>query len=353
MQNNRVMSEGLTYRDAGVDIEEGERLVELISPLVQETFRKEVLTGIGGFSGLFSLDTARYPDPVLVSGTDGVGTKLKIAFMADRHDTVGVDLVAMCVNDILTSGAEPLFFLDYFATGRLTAEKARDVISGIARGCREAGCALIGGETAEMPGFYPDGEYDLSGFAVGVVNRNSIIDGTAIAESDRIIGLRSAGLHSNGFSLVRKLFFEIHKFRIDQHVEQLGRPLGEELLEPTRIYVRGVLELLREGIHLKGMAHITGGGISGNLSRILPEGCRAEISRDSLPRLPVFELISDLGKVEFVEMERTFNLGIGYIIIVPETDADNSIHILKESGYESSIIGVINKGGKGVVYVQD
>ncbi len=353
MQNNRVMSEGLTYRDAGVDIEEGERLVKLISPIVQETFRKEVLTGLGGFSGLFSLDTTRYPDPVLVSGADGVGTKLKIAFMADRHDTVGVDLVAMCVNDILTSGAEPLFFLDYFATGRLSADKARDVISGIARGCKDAGCALIGGETAEMPGFYPDGEYDLSGFAVGVVNRNSIIDGTGIAGSDRIIGLRSSGLHSNGFSLVRKLFFEVHKLSIDQQFDQLGKPLGEVLLEPTRIYVRGVLGLLRAGIPVNGMAHITGGGISGNLARILPGGCRAEISRDSLPRLPIFELISDLGKVDFAEMERTFNLGIGYIIIVPEAYSERALHVLNEDGYESSVIGMINKGGKGVFYVQD
>ncbi|RMG02798.1 MAG: phosphoribosylformylglycinamidine cyclo-ligase [Nitrospirae bacterium] len=346
-----VEQKGITYKDAGVDIDEGERFVKIISPLVKETFRREVLTGIGGFGSLFSLDTSRYTDPVLVSGTDGVGTKLKIAFMVDRHDTVGIDLVAMCVNDILTLGAEPLFFLDYFATGKLNPEKASEVVKGIARGCLEAGCSLIGGETAEMPGFYDEGEYDLSGFAVGVVNRDCIIDGSKISPEDHIIGIKSNGLHSNGFSLVRKLFFEVNRYSPEHIFEELGVPLWEELLRPTRIYVKGIKKVLESKIPVKGMAHITGGGISGNLVRILPDGVRAEIDRSSLPELPIFSLIRNLGMLDFTEMEKTFNIGTGFIIISEPGVSDSIMSILKDEGYEPYLLGIIKEGQKGVFYV--
>lgn len=253
------MSKTLTYKKAGVDIDEGERFVRRISPMVKKTFRPEVITDIGSFSALFKLDK-KYKNPVLVSGTDGVGTKLKIAFMMGKHDTVGIDLVAMCVNDILTSGAEPLFFLDYFATGKLKSEKAFEVIKGIVKGCKDAGCSLIGGETAEMPGFYSEGEYDLSGFAVGVVDKKNIIDGSKIKAGDAIIGLASSGLHSNGYSLVRKIFFDVKKMDISSYVPDLGRTIGAELLKPTTIYVKAV-KGLKDKITIKGMAHITGGGI--------------------------------------------------------------------------------------------
>jgi len=266
-----------TYKNAGVDIDEGERFVKLISPLVKRTFRPEVLTDIGSFGALFNLDTSKHKEPVLVSGTDGVGTKLKVAFMANKHDTVGIDLVAMCVNDILTSGAEPLFFLDYFATGRLNAEDAVSVIEGITKGCEMAGAALVGGETAEMPGFYPDGEYDLSGFAVGVVDRQKIINGSEVAKGDVVIGVASNGLHSNGYSLVRKVFFEKEGMDLASNVEEFGHSLGDELLRPTAIYVKPIMELLENKVNIKAMAHITGGGIADNLPRALPQGLGAVI----------------------------------------------------------------------------
>lgn len=345
------MENGITYRSAGVDIDEGERFVRLISPLVKETFRTEVLTGLGSFGALFELDICRYRRPVLVSGTDGVGTKLKVAFICDRHDTIGIDLVAMCVNDILTSGAEPLFFLDYFATGRLDADKGKDVIKGIIKGCMEAGCSLIGGETAEMPGFYSHDEYDMAGFAVGVVEKEDIVDGKNIAGGDIIIGITSSGLHSNGYSLVRRVFFDLKRMRPDSHIDEFGRTLGEELLEPTRIYVRAYNLLREKALRVKAMANITGGGISGNLPRALPEGFKAVIRKDSWPEKPVFKLIRRAGNVPDDEMRRTFNLGIGYIIIVPESGADEVVSLLNSSGYESFIIGEIKKGQKGVEYV--
>ncbi|HDO35828.1 MAG TPA: phosphoribosylformylglycinamidine cyclo-ligase [Nitrospirae bacterium] len=344
------MSDGLTYKASGVDVDEGERFVKLISPLVKETFRKEVLTGLGGFGALFELDTGRFKRPVLISGTDGVGTKLKIAFMADRHDTVGIDLVAMCVNDILTSGAEPLFFLDYFATGRLSAETGKEVVKGIVRGCREAGCALIGGETAEMPGFYSAGEYDLSGFAVGIVEKDEIIDGSSVDTGDAVVGISSSGLHSNGFSLVRNLFFNRNKMEIDSYMEVLGRTLGEELLEPTRIYVNAFNLLRDKGIGVKAMAHITGGGISGNLPRALPAGKRALLRRGSWKEPPIFDVIRRLGNISEKEMEKTFNLGIGYIIILSADEAERAVSVLKGPIYESFIIGDIKNGEKGIEY---
>ncbi len=343
------MTEETTYKTAGVDIDEGERFVKMISPLVRKTFRPEVLTDIGSFGALFRLDISKYRDPILVSGTDGVGTKLKVAFMADRHNTVGIDLVAMCVNDILTSGAEPLFFLDYFATGKLSPEKAAHVIEGIVEGCREAGCALVGGETAEMPGFYKDGEYDLSGFAVGVVDRSRIIDGSAVTPGDSLVGLLSTGLHSNGYSLARKVFFEIGKMDVSTHVSELGGSLGDELLKPTRIYVKA-FNVLKDRLRPKAIAHITGGGIPGNLPRVFPEGTGALIRKGAWPVPPVFRVIQEMGNVPAQDMARTFNMGIGCIMVVPEESSGEAVSSLKEAGFDSYIIGSVAKGKREVKY---
>jgi len=341
--------EEFTYKKAGVDIDEGDRFVRLISPVVKKTFRPEVLTDIGSFGALFKLDTLRYKDPVLVSGTDGVGTKLKIAFMADKHDTVGIDLVAMCVNDIITLGAEPLFFLDYFATGKLDADKAKDVVKGIADGCSEAGCSLIGGETAEMPGFYQDKEYDLAGFAVGVVEKSGIVTGERIEAGDAIIGIASSGLHSNGYSLARKIFFDVAHFEVDKYVPELNASLGEILLAPTRIYVNAV-KALKERADIKGMAHITGGGITGNVPRILRDGLTAVIKENSWPVPPVFNVLKALGNVPDSDMKKTFNLGIGYVIVVPEEVSDLSISNLKHYGFDAYHIGFVEKGGGKIRY---
>jgi phosphoribosylformylglycinamidine cyclo-ligase len=339
----------LTYKKAGVDIDEGERFVRLISPMVKTTFRPEVLTDIGSFNALFKIDLKKYKKPVLVSGTDGVGTKLKIAFMLGRHDTVGIDLVAMCVNDILTSGAEPLFFLDYFATGKLKPEKAAEVIRGIVRGCKDAGCSLIGGETAEMPGFYSGDEYDLSGFAVGIAEYGKIIDGSRIREGDLIIGIASNGLHSNGYSLVRKVFFDFKKMNAGSTISELGTTLGNELLKPTKIYVKAVMAL-KNKITVKGMAHITGGGIPGNVPRMLPKGISAHIETGSWPVPKIFSLLREAGKVPEDDMRRTFNMGIGYVIVVPKTRAGETLSLLHTSGYKAYIIGKTGKGGYGVRY---
>ncbi|MBT3640750.1 MAG: phosphoribosylformylglycinamidine cyclo-ligase, partial [Acidiferrobacteraceae bacterium] len=302
----------LTYRDAGVDIEAGESLVERIKPLVQKTQRPECLGNIGGFGGLFELPIDRYRRPVLVSGTDGVGTKLKLAVMLDRHDTIGIDLVAMCVNDVLVLGAEPLYFLDYFATGRLSPEHAQSVIAGIASGCEAAGAALIGGETAEMPGMYSPGDYDLAGFCVGVVEKDQIIDGSHIRAGDQILGLASSGLHSNGYSLARAV--------LERSSATLGQPigettLGEALLAPTRIYVRPILALLK-AVPIHGIAHITGGGLSGNIPRILPDNCDCRIDATAWPRPEIFQWLQSEGSIDDTEMLRTFNCGIGLVIIV-------------------------------------
>ncbi len=337
--------EELTYKKAGVDIDEGDRFVSLISPLVKKTFRPEVMTDIGSFGALFKLDIGKYKEPVLVSGTDGVGTKLKVAFMANKHDTVGIDLVAMCVNDILTLGAEPLFFLDYFATGKLDAEKARDMVKGIAEGCRESGCSLIGGETAEMPGFYRKDEYDLAGFAVGVVDKPDIVDGSKIEAGDALIGIASSGLHSNGYSLARKVFFDAAGFSIDKRIDALGMTVAEELLKPTRIYVKAV-QSLKGRVEARGMAHITGGGITGNVPRILRNGLTACIKEGSWPVPPVFRLIRELGNVPDADMKKTFNMGIGYVIVVPTKDSELSVSLIKQYGFDAYHIGFIQKGGK-------
>jgi len=343
------MNSELTYKRSGVDIEEGDKFVSLISPMVKKTFRPEVMSEIGFFSALFKLDMTKYKEPVLVSGTDGVGTKLKIAFMTDKHNTIGIDLVAMCVNDILTTGAEPLFFLDYLATDKLQKEKASKIIEGIVKGCEEAGCSLIGGETAEMPGFYHEGEYDVAGFSVGIVERGRIINGSTIREGDVIIGLESNGLHSNGYSLVRRLFFDIKKMDIDTHIPELGVKLGEELIRPTRIYVKAFMAL-RDNLEIKGMAHITGGGIPGNLPRILPEGIRANIKIGSWSVPPIFELIKKVGNIADDEMKKTFNMGIGYIMVVSEEASGNAILLLNKAGFRAFIIGNTKKGGRGVRY---
>lgn len=337
----------LTYKKAGVDIDAGERFVRMITPLARKTFRPGVMTDIGSFGALFRLDRRKYREPVLVSGTDGVGTKLKVAFVMDRHDTIGIDLVAMCVNDILTSGAEPLFFLDYFATGKLDPETAVEVMRGIAEGCKQAGCSLIGGETAEMPGFYERGEYDLSGFAVGAVEQGKIIDGRRIRAGDAIIGVASNGLHSNGYSLARKVLLETKKASLRKVLGETGRKLGDELLMPTRIYV-GAFNALRSKVDIKGMAHITGGGIPGNLSRILPEGKGAIINQRSWSVPPIFEIIKEYGEVPDVEMRKTFNMGIGFIFVVDEGRKDTTIRILKRKGFGAYLLGYVEKGIKGV-----
>lgn len=341
-------NKSITYKKSGVDIDEGDRFVDLIKPLVRKTFRSGVMTDIGSFGAFFKL-SPKHKNPVLVSGTDGVGTKLKIAFMADKHDTVGIDLVAMCVNDILTCGAEPLFFLDYFATGKLKPEKAAQVVKGIATGCAEAGCALVGGETAEMPGFYEPGEYDLAGFAVGVVDRKKLIDGKSISPGDAVIGIASSGIHSNGYSLVRKVLFDAHKMGLRKVIPDLGVSLSEELLRPTRIYVKA-FQAVNKKIEIRGMAHITGGGIPGNLPRVFPKGLGAEIFEDSWPISPVFDMVRRLGNVPEEDMRRTFNMGLGYMMIIKSEDVKKTLSILYRNGYESFYIGNIKKGIRGVRY---
>ncbi|ABC81029.1 phosphoribosylformylglycinamidine cyclo-ligase [Anaeromyxobacter dehalogenans] len=335
----------LTYRDAGVDIDEGDRLVDLIKPHARPTLRPEVLGGIGGFGGLFALDVKKYREPVLVSGTDGVGTKLKVAFAADRHDTVGIDLVAMCVNDIAVVGAEPLFFLDYYATGKLSAEQGAEVVKGIAEGCRQAGCALIGGETAELPGFYARGEYDLAGFAVGCVDRPRIVDGTRVARGDVVIGIASSGLHSNGFSLARKALLD--RYPLDHRFEGLGgRTLADALLEPTRIYAKDVLALLDQ-VPVRAFAHITGGGLPGNVPRTLPDGTRAVLEEKRWPRPAIFDVVEREGQVPRDEMYRTFNMGLGLVAVVAPGDEAAAHAALRARGLEAWTVGAIEAGGPG------
>jgi phosphoribosylformylglycinamidine cyclo-ligase len=332
----------LTYRDAGVDIDEGDRLVELIKPLARPTLRPEVVAGIGGFGGLFALDLARWKEPVLVSGTDGVGTKLKIAFAAGRHDTVGIDLVAMCVNDIAVVGAEPLFFLDYFATGKLSAEQGATVVKGIAEGCRQAGCALIGGETAELPGFYVQGEYDLAGFAVGCVERSRLVDGRAVSPGDVVLGVASSGLHSNGYSLARKALLETHP--LDWRPPELaGRTVADALLEPTRIYAKDVLALLGAA-PVKALAHITGGGLPGNVPRNLPDGTKAVLDARRWPRPAIFDLIQREGEVPWDDMFLTFNMGLGLVVVVAPSAVAAAQAALAERGLASFVVGGIETG---------
>jgi len=327
----------LTYKDAGVDIDAGNELVERIKPLVKRTMRPEVLAGLGGFGGMFALPPGRYREPVLVSGTDGVGTKLMLAQHLNRHETIGIDLVAMCVNDVLVQGAEPLFFLDYFACGKLDNDVASAVIGGIAEGCLQAGAALIGGETAEMPDMYAEGEYDLAGFTVGAVERADLIDGSGIAVGDAIIGIASSGPHSNGYSLIRKVLDRVPNEQID------GCPASERLLRPTRIYVKPILSLM-QSIRVKGLAHITGGGITENIPRILLGSVDAEIETGSWSRGPVFDWLAEHGNIELSEMRRTFNCGVGMVVIVDAADAESTVQILAEQAESAWQIGQIVAG---------
>jgi phosphoribosylformylglycinamidine cyclo-ligase len=331
---------GTTYKDSGVDIDAGDALVERIRPMAARTQRPEVLSGVGGFGGLFALPPGRWKEPVLVAGTDGVGTKLRVAFAAGRHATIGIDLVAMSVNDVLTSGAEPLFFLDYFATSRLDVEQAAAVVSGVAEGCAQAGCTLLGGETAELPGFYARGEYDVAGFCVGVVERSRLLTGRTIRPGDALLGLASSGLHSNGFSLARRVLLDDAHLSLEGRVEGLGRSLADELLEPTRIYVKDVLAL-REKVDVRGLAHITGSGIPGNLPRCLPEGTRAVLHASHWPRPPLFDVISRLGQVEPEEMFRTFNMGLGMVCVVPEAEVGAALALLRARGVPAFDVGRI------------
>lgn len=342
MNSDNPAKTSISYRDAGVDIEAGDALVEQIKPFAKRTMRPEVLGGIGGFGSLFEVPK-KFKDPVLVSGTDGVGTKLKLAFQLNKHDTVGIDLVAMSVNDILVQGAEPLFFLDYFACGKLEVGTAAQVIKGIAQGCEQAGCALVGGETAEMPGMYPAGEYDLAGFAVGAVDRSAIINGSTIREGDVVLGLASSGAHSNGYSLVRKL---IDKSGIDMDADFHGKPFRDVVMAPTRIYVKPLLKLLA-ALPVKGMAHITGGGITENIPRVLPEGLTAEIQRDSWQLPPLFQWLQAQGNVADDEMYRTFNCGIGMAVIVSAENAEAAKALLTAEGEQVWTIGHIRSQQAG------
>jgi len=337
-----VTTTGLSYRDAGVDIDAGDALVERIKPYARRTMRPEVLAGIGGFGALFDIGQ-RYRHPVLVAGTDGVGTKLKLAFALGRHDTIGIDLVAMSVNDILVQGAEPLFFLDYYACGRLDVDVAAAVVRGIARGCELAGCALIGGETAEMPGMYAEGEYDVAGFAVGAVEKDAIIDGRGIAAGDAVIGLASSGPHSNGYSLVRRILADA---RADLALPFDGRTLGDALLEPTRIYVKAVLALAR-ALPVKGLAHITGGGIVENVPRVLPDALQARLDRRAWTRPAIFDWLQEAGRVADAEMHRVYNCGIGMVAIVAAGDAERALALLAAAGEHASLVGTIVPRAEG------
>ena len=338
----------MDYKKAGVDIEAGYRSVELIKEHVKTTLRPEVLGGLGGFSGAFSMAGFKdMEDPVLLSGTDGVGTKLKLAFLMDKHDTIGIDCVAMCVNDVACAGGEPLFFLDYIACGKNVPEKIAEIVKGVADGCRQAGCALIGGETAEMPGFYPEDEYDVAGFTVGVVDRKNMIDGSSLKERDVLIGLASTGVHSNGFSLVRKVF-EMTKENLETYREELGCTLGEALLAPTRIYVEDLNLLKKNGIRVKACSHITGGGFYENVPRMLREGTRAMIRKDSYPVPPIFKMIAKEGDVEEKVMYNTFNMGIGMVLAVDVEDADRAMALFRQAGEKAYVLGWINEGEKGV-----
>lgn len=341
-----MRSESASYKAAGVDITAGYRAVELMKKHVQRTERPGVLGGLGGFGGLFLPDLAGMKEPVLVSGTDGVGTKLKIAFLLGKHDTVGIDCVAMCVNDIVCSGAEPLFFLDYIACGRNVPERIAEIVAGVAEGCVQAGAALIGGETAEMPGFYPEDEYDLAGFAVGIVDRERILDSSAMREGDALIALPSSGVHSNGFSLVRRVF-EVEGGALERYEPELGRTLGEALLEPTRIYVKPVLALLRSA-RVSAISHITGGGFYENVPRALAPGFTARIEKAKLKTPPLFSLIARAGEIPERDMYNTFNMGVGMLAAVAAEDADAALRCLRENGVEAYVCGEVARGEGGV-----
>lgn len=338
----------MDYKKAGVDIEAGYKSVELMKKHVKETMRPEVLGGLGGFSGAFSMESFKNMEkPTLVSGTDGVGTKLKLAFLMDKHDSVGIDCVAMCVNDIACAGGEPLFFLDYIACGKNVPEKIADIVKGVAEGCKQSGAALIGGETAEMPGFYPEDEYDLAGFAVGVVDEKDLITGADIRPGDVLIGMASSGIHSNGFSLVRKVF-KMTKESLNTYYDELGKTLGEALIAPTKIYVKALKSVKEAGVVLKGCSHITGGGFYENIPRMLPEGVCASVKKDSYEVPPVFRLLQKKGGIEEKMMYNTYNMGIGMVLAVDPEDVDKTMEAIKAAGEEPYVIGNVEAGEKGV-----
>ncbi len=336
-----------SYKEAGVDVTAGYRAVELMKRHVAKTMTPQVLTGLGGFGGLFALDLNGVKEPVLVSGTDGVGTKLKVAFELGRHNTVGIDCVAMCVNDIICCGAKPLFFLDYVAVGKNYPEKVAEIVSGVAEGCVQAGCALVGGETAEMPGFYPEEEYDLAGFSVGVVDRSAVIDHTTQRAGDVILALPSSGVHSNGFSLVRKVFGVGEKGWADSHILPDGKTLGETLLTPTKIYVKPVLKLM-ESVQVKAVAHITGGGFYENIPRAIADGMTAKIEKSAVRVLPIFDLIAKTGGISEHDMYNTFNMGVGMIVVVKKEDADRALQILTDAGEDAYPIGELTEGSERI-----
>ena len=336
-----------SYKAAGVDVTAGYKSVELMKQHVARTTIPGVVSGIGGFGGLFQPDLTDMKEPVLVSGTDGVGTKLRIAFLMDKHDTVSIDCVAMCVNDVVCGGAKPLFFLDYLAVGKNVPEKVANIVSGVAEGCVQAGCALVGGETAEMPGFYPEDEYDLAGFSVGIVDKQKIVDGSAMVPGDVLIGLPSSGVHSNGFSLVRKIF-DVNKENLSAYVPELGATLGETLLTPTKIYVKPVLAAMAQA-NVKAVSHITGGGFYENIPRMLKDGCSAKIDLEKVPKLPIFDLLQKTGNIPTRDMYNTFNMGIGMCMAVAKEDADKAVSVLREAGEQAVIIGEIVAGDKEVI----
>ena len=332
---------GITYKDSGVDVESGNNFVKQIAPIVKSTFSKRVITDLGGFGALFSGSFPELKDPVLVSGTDGVGTKLRIAQMMNVHDTIGIDAVAMCVNDVLTLGAKPLFFLDYIACGKLVEHVLVDVVKGMADGCKMAGCSLVGGETAEHPNVMAEDDYDIAGFAVGVVDKEKILDNQSISKKDILIGLSSSGVHSNGYSLVRKLFFDVKKYSLDIILNELSKPLGEVLLTPTRIYCKPILSCIDKGLNIKGIVHITGGGFYENIPRILPKKAAVKIDKANLNILPIFNVIQKEGGIEEREMFTTFNMGTGLILVVNRNDADKALKLLNAYGEEARVIGEI------------
>ncbi|MCI9119171.1 MAG: phosphoribosylformylglycinamidine cyclo-ligase [Flavonifractor sp.] len=344
-------SHSASYAAAGVDVTAGYEAVNRIKPLVESTYIPGVMGTLGGFGGLFAPDVAGMERPLLVSGTDGVGTKLKLAFLMDKHDTVGIDCVAMCVNDIICSGAMPLFFLDYLAVGKNKPERIEAIVAGVTEGCRQAGCALIGGETAEMPGFYPEEEYDLAGFSVGLVDQAKMIDGSALQEGDLLIGLGSNGVHSNGFSLVRKVLNITSRAALDIHVSQLGHTLGEELLRPTRIYVRALRCLRQQGVTVKAVSHITGGGLYENVPRMMKDGLTARIQKSAFPVPPIFEVIQRAGEIPERDMYNTFNMGIGLVIAIPNGEVGAALDVLTRAGEQAYVIGSVVKGDDGVVLV--
>lgn len=336
-----------SYKAAGVDVTAGYKGVELMKKAVQATYTNAVISDIGGFGGLYSPQIKDMQEPILVSGTDGVGTKLKLAFLMDKHDTIGQDCVAMCVNDVICTGASPMFFLDYMALGKNVPEKVATIVSGVANGCKKANCSLIGGETAEMPGFYPEDEYDLAGFCVGIVDKKDIIDKKDIEIGDKVIGLSSSGVHSNGFSLVRKVF-NVNKETLSEYVDELGSTIGESLLEPTKIYVKPILELIKQ-IKVKGISHITGGGFYENMPRMLRDGVALKINKNSYDVPAIFKLIATRGNIPERDMYNTFNMGIGMCIIVKDEDVEKAIEILKQSGEEAYLIGEVIEGSKEII----